>query len=311
MKVIVQDLKSHLNEDFHALKYGYFLLFITACIYYNYQVDFETEVLNRHYGSPSCYLYYFAFYSFSYFAIAIPILFFSIKRPILCNASFWVKSILLLGIITFDGAFNFHRDIVINLNFDRLEKHFLIVIFNNCHSIISVIIPLLIIKVIFDWKMKSFYGLTFKKFDHKPYLTMLLIMLPLIIWASFQKDFLQTYPTYQPWRSTEVFGLSHHLMGLIYELVYLADFVSVELIFRGALIIGMIKLIGKDAILPMVATYAFLHFGKPMGETIGSIFGGYILGVIALRTGSILGGCIIHIGVAFLMDFLAYIQHSS
>ena len=32
----------------------------------------------------------------------------------------------------------------------------------------------------------------------------------------------------------------------------------------------------------MAATYAALHFGKPMGETISSIFGGYILGVIAL-----------------------------
>ena len=71
----------------------------------------------------------------------------------------------------------------------------------------------------------------------------------------------------------------------------------------------MASVLGKDAILPMVATYAFLHFGKPMAETIGSIFGGYILGIIALQTRSIIGGVIIHMGVAIAMDLAAYIQH--
>ena len=71
----------------------------------------------------------------------------------------------------------------------------------------------------------------------------------------------------------------------------------------------MAKILGKDAVLPMVVTYAFLHFGKPLGETVGSIFGGYILGVIALRTKHIFGGCIIHIGVAYLMEVMALWQH--
>ena len=105
-------------------------------------------------------------------------------------------------------------------------------------------------------------------------------------------------------------GLSQTQMGVIYEFFYLADFTFTELVFRGVLVIGMARLIGKDAVLPMVAVYAFLHFGKPLGETIGSVFGGYILGVIALKSKNIVGGCIIHIGVAFLMDIAAYIQHS-
>ncbi|OBX20138.1 hypothetical protein BAA08_14935 [Bizionia sp. APA-3] len=58
----------------------------------------------------------------------------------------------------------------------------------------------------------------------------------------------------------------------------------------------------------MVALYVFFHVGKPTGEIIGSIFGGYLLGIISLHSKSIIGGIIIHIGVAFLMDFMAIIQ---
>jgi hypothetical protein len=59
----------------------------------------------------------------------------------------------------------------------------------------------------------------------------------------------------------------------------------------------------------MISVYCFLHFGKPMGEAISSIFGGYILGVIAYNTKSISGGIIVHMGVAWMMDFFAYLQH--
>ena len=98
-------------------------------------------------------------------------------------------------------------------------------------------------------------------------------------------------------------------MSFIFEFFYGLDFGSVELIFRGALVIGLSSLMGRSAILPMVVTYAFLHFGKPMAETIGSIFGGYILGVIAYYSRNILGGCVIHIGVALLMEVMALLQY--
>jgi membrane protease YdiL (CAAX protease family) len=45
-----------------------------------------------------------------------------------------------------------------------------------------------------------------------------------------------------------------------------------------------------------------------MAESIGAAFGGLILGVIAMRTGSIFGGIIVHIGVAMMMEAGAYAQ---
>lgn len=133
-------------------------------------------------------------------------------------------------------------------------------------------------------------------------------MIPLIFWASFQPDFLEAYPQFKPWLYNEAFGLSKFQMSLIFEFFYGIDFVTVELIFRGAMVIGLSSLMGSSVILPMVVTYAFLHFGKPLAETIGSIFGGYILGIIALNTRNILGGCTIHIGVALLMEAMALMQ---
>ena len=93
-----------------------------------------------------------------------------------------------------------------------------------------------------------------------------------------------------------------------YELAYGLDFVTVEFLFRGFMVIGMIGVLGRQAVLPMAVTYCFLHFGKPAGEAISSVFGGYILGVIALETRSIWGGIIVHAGIAWMMEIIAYVQ---
>jgi membrane protease YdiL (CAAX protease family) len=54
--------------------------------------------------------------------------------------------------------------------------------------------------------------------------------------------------------------------------------------------------------------YCMIHYGKPMTETIGAIFAGVILGTLAMRTRSIWGGVLIHVGVAWTMDLLAIAQ---
>jgi membrane protease YdiL (CAAX protease family) len=137
---------------------------------------------------------------------------------------------------------------------------------------------------------------------------MLLIMAPLIGFASFGSDFQEDYPSYPDTMAHQYLGVPKWVTVLFFELVYGWDFVATEWIFRGFFVIGMASVMGRRAVLPMVVTYAFLHFGKPLGETIGSIFGGYILGVIALRTGSIWGGIAIHLGVAWLMEIAAFLQ---
>jgi membrane protease YdiL (CAAX protease family) len=92
------------------------------------------------------------------------------------------------------------------------------------------------------------------------------------------------------------------LYQLVYELSYGSDFITIELFFRGFLILGFIKYAGKESILPMAVFYCAIHFGKPMAECISSFFGGIVLGVITYNTRTIWGGVIVHLGIALLME---------
>ncbi|HEY1023007.1 MAG TPA: CPBP family intramembrane glutamic endopeptidase, partial [Flavisolibacter sp.] len=86
------------------------------------------------------------------------------------------------------------------------------------------------------------------------------------------------------------------------------DFFSIELFFRGFLIFAFAKYAGQGAILPMAIFYCTIHFGKPLGECISSYFGGIILGVVAYRTQTILGGFLVHVGIAWLMELGGYLS---
>ena len=71
------------------------------------------------------------------------------------------------------------------------------------------------------------------------------------------------------------------------------------------MIFNLARSIGSLAIFVMVVPYAMIHFGKPFAECMGSILAGIALGTVALRTGSIWGGVLVHCVVAWSMDLLA------
>ena len=91
----------------------------------------------------------------------------------------------------------------------------------------------------------------------------------------------------------------------MWELLYAAQFLSLEFFFRGFLLHGLRRALGANAIFVMLVPYCMIHYGKPMPETIGAIGAGLILGTLAMRTRSIWGGVMIHVGVAVSMDMLA------
>lgn len=145
----------------------------------------------------------------------------------------------------------------------------------------------------------------------KPYWLMLLIMLPLIAAASTQPDFLAVYPKLKVMAAVYEEPGMRWWHKLFFELSYGSDFITIELFFRGFLILAFIKWAGKDAILPMACFYCTIHFGKPLGECISSYFGGMILGVVVYHSRSILGGLIVHLGIAWLMELGGYIGNAT
>jgi len=127
-------------------------------------------------------------------------------------------------------------------------------------------------------------------------------MVPFIALASTQHDFLRRYPTFSAFVQGETFDSTLLTKMGIYEFLYGSDYVAIELFFRGFVIYALARYMGKGAIIPMATMYVFIHFGKPVGETISSFFGGTILGIIAYETNSIFGGIIAHCGIAYMME---------
>jgi hypothetical protein len=158
-------------------------------------------------------------------------------------------------------------------------------------------------------KTQAFYGFNLKNFKPGPYLIMLLIMVPLVAAASTQKDFLSMYPKLKNVQFF-LYGENKAWYKLLYELSYGSDFLSIELFFRGFLILAFVKWAGKEAILPMALFYCTIHFGKPLGECISSYFGGIILGVITYNTQTIVGGLMVHLGIAWLMELGGYLGNT-
>lgn len=149
-------------------------------------------------------------------------------------------------------------------------------------------------------RQQPFYGVTMKNFSLRPYLLMLLVMVPLVAAASTQPDFLRMYPRMQ--KVAYLLQPGKGWQQLLYQLSYGSDFFAIELFFRGFLVLAFARYAGKGAILPMAIFYCTIHFGKPLGECISSYFGGLILGVIAYHTRTIVGGFLVHVGIAWLME---------
>jgi hypothetical protein len=145
-------------------------------------------------------------------------------------------------------------------------------------------------------------GLTRQGFNARPYFFLLLFLVPLIALASTQPDFLRFYPKFKNLSFINGHAHPEWPWKLLYELSYGLDFLSIELFFRGFLVIGLVRWAGPKVILPMAAFYCTVHFGKPLGECVTSFFGGLVLGVLAFRTRSILGGLMVHLGLAWMME---------
>jgi membrane protease YdiL (CAAX protease family) len=123
------------------------------------------------------------------------------------------------------------------------------------------------------------------------------VMVPLLLVVSRQGDFVNYYPLYkQAGRSWRDF--------LLWELMYIAQFLTLEIFFRGWWIRAT-RVFGVGAIWSMVVPYCMIHFGKPYLETCAAMVAGVVLGSLSMRTRSIYAGFLVHGTVAVLMDVLS------
>lgn len=162
-------------------------------------------------------------------------------------------------------------------------------------AIAYVGVPAFVIRVVFRHRLAD-YGFTLRGLrGHLPlYLALALPVVALAFVGAATPLFQAKYPFYR-----EPIGV---LDLVIWELAYASQFASLEFFFRGFFIHGLKDVLGRHAIFAMVVPYTMIHFGKPFPETLGAIVAGSVLGLVSLRTRSIAGGVLVHVGVAWTMD---------
>lgn len=162
-----------------------------------------------------------------------------------------------------------------------------------------VVIPMVVILCLRGERLRD-YHISFRGFFKHLwiYALMFACFLPVVVYVSTTGAFRHTYPFYRLANRSQ-FDLWS------WEALYAAQFISLEFFFRGFLLQGLRKVMGANAIFVMIVPYCMIHYGKPLPETLGAILAGLLLGTLAMRTRSIWGGVLIHIGVATTMDVLA------
>lgn len=278
--------------------------FLALAIWFNYEYRFEKRILDSAYETNRYFFYNMAYYMAPYLVGALAIGLFSGKWDFWKKGGFWLVLLIFAGAQSIDSWYHWYEPFDLPRETRYLgRKLFAKVVRTSCY-----LLPILLFYLFVRKRRNSFFGLTRKGFDAGPYYLMMAIMIPALFWASFDPSFLKAYPTYQPGMAERYLDISPWITFIPYELLYATTFLALEILFRGFLIFEMEKFLGDKVVIPMVCVYCTLHFGKPMMECISSIFGGFILGVIALRTRSVYGGAWVHIFIALGMDLLAFLQ---
>ena len=162
-----------------------------------------------------------------------------------------------------------------------------------------VIIPMLAIACMPGQRIRDYYVSPRGFVRHLwIYLAMFAAIFPFVYAASRMPSFRDTYPFYRL-ANRSAFDL------WMWQALYALQFLSLEFFFRGFLLQGLRRAFGANAIFVMIVPYCMIHYGKPLPETVGAIGAGLILGTMAMRTRSIWGGVLIHVGVAVSMDLMA------
>ncbi len=298
MSAIFKYLQEFYLKEF---KLSYFLavLFLLGIwIYLNYWHDLEGRLAEGNKTKWGKFIGYYLLYFIPFISAFLLQLFFYKYCTYYQNYWFWVILLLAPAFFSFRVNFDFHQSFIKNI-WQGDAQIFWMRSLSWVVRVFVVLIPVFIIWWIKDKNNQPFYG-TGALNDVKPYLIMLLIMIPLIALASTQKDFLQMYPKAAFLEQLDL--PSKKWYYIFYEICYGFDFISIELFFRGFLILSLLKICGPHCIIPVACFYCTIHFGKPLGEAISSFWGGMLLGIISYNTQSVWGGLIVHLGIAWLME---------
>ena len=310
MRSIFGYFKRFYEEEFRWSIALVLLAFLGLAMFLNYATGWERRVKSLlGLYQIAHFLYYFLYYALPYWFAVVLYCVQTGKTELLRNLEFHLVSALVPLTLALDSI----------SSMDVVESMFLVgpslaLWFGRSYNNLLQALILLLVPLAYwalrDRKNEPPYGFRLRGVTLMPYFIMLLILAPGIFAASFGADFMSVYPRYRGVEAARALGVSPLIPYLSFEFCYGLAFISVEFLFRGFMVLGLKRYLGAGVIWPMVAVYCWKHFQKPALETFSSIFGGFILGVIAYYSRSIYGGIIAHLGTAWMMEIFAFWQLS-
>lgn len=169
-----------------------------------------------------------------------------------------------------------------------------------CTIALFLVVPAVLVRSLFRHRLRDYgLNLAIKRKHWWLYLGMFAAVFPIVLLAARRPDFQAIYPFYRGAFQATAAAI------LAWEIAYLMQFFALEFFFRGFLVLGLGRVIGRASIFVAMVPYCMIHYHKPPAEAFAAIVAGVILGEVSYRTRSIAGGVIVHIGVAVTMEMLA------
>lgn len=302
-----KEIATFVREDFKWSKYIFSAIIAVSMIVGQVYFNIYDVLLAPSYKNGTSMICIPSFQILVYFLVLLPSLFMQGEMWRMKSWQAWVFPILLVGVMGEGQAFNAYKEWIMDTSYYFKEKFYLI---NVCSYLIrSVCIVSFLI--LFRWATTGrfgLYGMTRSARYIRVYLLIFLFLLPMFVVVSATPQFQTFYPRVCIVPYSGVFGWPDWKAVSFFELGYANDFLAVESMFRGALVVGLSRWLGPRTVLPMALTYMCVHLGKPDLELCSSVIGGYILGILAYRTQHLWGGIIIHLGIAMLFEVLGFIM---
>ncbi len=307
MKTIIQYLRSYIKENFSLNLYLAIGVWLSIMFVFNYSLDFEDSYVDQIKSFPLRFIGHFLLMGVPFFGACLLMKYFN-KIDFLNSREFWLKFMVGFLFLALYRSAYFKGYFCEWL--DMKACTFLHGIVKKVFRLIVLLIPLLIFYKRDKAEMNGFFGLTLKPKGLKMYIPLLVIMAVVIYLSTFLPSIQKFYPMY--FKSGGVaFSRFNDVPSWLtiasFEVFYLSNFISIEFFFRGFLIFSFVRLLGPQVVLPAVCCYAVLHFGKPFAEAFSSIFGGYILSILALKTKNLWGGVLVHAGIAGMMELFTWL----
>ena len=295
------DIGGFIKKDFLWAKYLSALALAVLIIIAQVKFNIYDIIIAPTYDDGTSMLRIPMIYIMVYFLVLIPSLAMHSELWRLRRWQVWVFPIILL---TIDGAgqgYYGYMQWADEHGVTLKDRYYLRLVGSFMFRSVFIVLMLCVFRKLTEGRF-GLFGLRRSTKYLRVYALIYVLLLPMFLFVSFTPQFLDYYPKMFIDYYDGALGWERWQLTGLFELFYANDFIGVEGMFRGALVIGMSRWLGCRAVLPMALTYMCIHLGKPDLELCSSVIGGYILGVLAWRTHHLWGGIIIHLGIAMFFE---------